>query len=362
MPPNRIIRRLFSTDSTKYSDRGYAGLTFGDSYDSLKPKLKEQVKGNPSESWLDAKDGVGLFFHKDRLVGVMKLYNSTMRDSSDALIERFGKAPPEQITEFASVLRPDGKTYTGEQILIRYCFPESIVYGYISSGARNLVALRSGVLGPFMLVSVFERKYLQDVFRRDIQQKEEMLEAARPVICYAFGTSLKWDAIPFPKVPGTTSGYGVNVLRENVASLEGRSAPQGTTASGKPALLVREEKVTGRRTMLVIINFNSFPIFEMHPLTTPQAQEGGWWLRSQGNWHVEHDVQRCNAMLAGEMFPSADGKLEVSTVANRVITGMGGFAHETIKVYTWGTEEKYTVEVLSNNTIVVIKRDKPTID
>jgi hypothetical protein len=156
-----IIGRMLSVDSTQFADRGYAGFTLGDSYDSLKHSLNRPDEANREEVWLVTKDGVQLFLRKDRLVGVMKLYNSTVRDSSDALAERFGKAPRDRITEFASVIRFGGKRHTGNQILIRYCFPHCIVYGYISSGD----------VGPFMLVSVFERKYLEDVLRRDIQQK-----------------------------------------------------------------------------------------------------------------------------------------------------------------------------------------------
>ena len=368
---DRIIQRLLSADSMKYADRGYAGFTFGDSYDSLMSKLKEKAEGNPEEVWVDTKDWVQLLFCKNKLVGVMKMYNSTVRDSSDALVERFGKAPPERITEFGSVLRSDGNSYTGAQILIRYCFRQCIVYGYISSGEKFITGdLSRAPAVPFMLVSVFDREYLEGVLRRDIQQKEHILEAARPVIFYAFGTSLKWDAIPFPKVDGTTSGYGVNHFKENVAKLDGREAPHGTQAQmqmrGKSAIFVREQTATGRRTMFVKIGFNSFPTFEMHTLTAPQANSKiGWlqWLPSRGNWHVEHDAQRCNAMLVGEMFPSADGKMEVSTVANSVKGNWFlNIEHKSMKVYTWETAEKYTVQVLDSNTIVVIKRDKPTID
>ena len=68
-------------------------------------------------------------------------------------------------------------------------------------------------------------------------------------------------------------------------------------------------------------------------------------------------------MLVGEMFPSADGKMEVSTVANSVKGNWFlNIEHKSMKVYTWETAEKYTVQVLDSNTIVVIKRDKPTID
>ncbi len=354
---DRIIQRLFSVTSTKYVDRGYAGFTFGTSYASLQSKLKAKVEGNREQVWLVTKDEVRLLFCKDKLVGVMKLYyKSAVRESSRALAERFGKVPPEQITEFASVLRPIGNNiYTGQQTLIRYCFSQCIVYGYISSGDR--------LLEPFMTVSAFDRGYLEDVFRREIEQKQKILEAARPVIVYAFGDSLKWDSIPFPKVKGTTSVSGLNILKEKVALLEGRSAPQGTEEMpARIALSVREHKQTPK-AIAVTICFNSFPTFEMPPLTAARLQKEGLWVLSQGNWHVEHDAQKCNAMLAGEMFPSADGKIKTSTISNPVREDIGEvFAHKSYKVYSWETKEGYILDVLGNNTIAVVKRDKLRIE
>jgi hypothetical protein len=204
---------------------------------------------------------------------------------------------------------------------------------------------------------------LEEVLGRDIKRKEKLLQTARPVINYAFGATVKWSEIPFPKVVGTHAASGVNFFKEKIATLEGRSAPQGTQEiPGKPALFVREQTATGRRTMAITICFNSFPTYEMHSLTAPQELTPGLWFRSQGNWHVEHDAQLSNAYLVATMFPSADGKMSVSTVANPVITGMDGFAHKSFKIYTWETREKYTVEVLGNNTIIIAKRDKPMID
>jgi hypothetical protein len=288
----------------------------------------------------------------------MKLYKGSIRDNSEALEDRFGKPTPERITRFSSVPRFGGKSYTGDQILVRYCFPDSIVYGYISSGDRG------DLVAPFMLVSVFERKYLEDVLRRDIQEKEKMLKDALPVVTYSFGSSVKWNEIPFPTIPGTSSSHGVNFLKEKVATLAGRPAPKGShLIDRKAAIVVREQRVMGLRTMHVVICFNSFPNYEMHPLMTPQQYHPGLWDKSHGNWHTEHDAQLCNAYLIGELFPSANGKMELSTVANSGIPGMDQLAHKSFKVYTWETKDKYTkVHILGNNTIFIIKREKPKID
>jgi len=220
-----------------------------------------------------------------------------------------------------------------------------------------------------MAVSVFERNYLEDVLREDVRQKQQIFQASRPVIEYVFGDSLKWDAIPFPKVAGTILGHGSNATSwrakefvENAAILEGRSAPHGLEDIPiEAAIYVREHKTVAPRAISVSICFNSFPTFHIHPLTGP-LPSGGVWMRSFGNWHVEQEAQQCNAVLAEKMFPSNNGKMEVSTVSNAVIPGMDGYAHKSMKVYEWETEQKYTLQVLHNNTIVIIQRDRLTID
>jgi hypothetical protein len=160
---------------------------------------------------------------------------------------------------------------------------------------------------------------------------------------------------------GTRAGFGVNMFREKIATLEGRSAPQGTQhLPDKTALSVRERTISGKRAMSVTIYFDSVPTYEMHPLTAPQ--KGEWWFQSQGNCSVEHDAQLCNAYLIARMFPSADAKMRVSSEPNAVIRGMNGLTSYSFKVYSWETNERYIVQVLGNNTIAVTKRDRPRID
>lgn len=356
----RIVDDLLAVGSTKYSERGFAGFTFGDAYGDIKPNLKDGTAGYIDDHWLVTKDGAHLVFLKKKVVGVMKRFDLGARDAFDSLSERFGKADDNVVFRFDSVARPGGRSETGEQVLLRYGFPKCVVYGYVTSGDS------SNFVGPYLLVSVFDREYLEKLLRHSAEQREKCLLAARTVADYVFGEDVKWDQIPFPKIAGTSASRaesGTSELGDNAASLEGRSAPCGYYAiapawKGTSAIFARELRAKGERTRVVIVSFNSFPDFDMHPLLGPLPGPFDVWQRSHGNWHLEHEAQCCNAQLAQQVFPPANDKVRRSTVANPLIRGMDGLAHKSFPMFTWETKDRLEVRVLGNNTIMIFRRDR----
>jgi hypothetical protein len=353
---------LLAVRSTKYSERGFAGFTFGDPYDDIKPNLKDGTADYTDERWLVTKDGVQLAFLKKKLVGVMKWFDLPARDAFESLSERFGKAGEDDVFRFDSVTRPGGRSETGEQVLIRYCFPRCVAYGYVTSGDPN------NLVRAYLLVSVFEREYLERLLCRNVEQRQEYLLAARAVVDHVFGEQVKWDQVPFPKVARThmaRADYGTNEVGENAASLEGRSAPCGyltVGGTGTSAILAREHRADGQRTRTVTVSFNSFPDFDMHPLLGPLPGPFDVWQRSHGNWHLEHEAQLCNAHLARQVFPPAGDKVSYFTIANPLIRGMDGLAHKSFRAYTWETKDRLEVRVLGNNTVMVSRRDRKPLD
>jgi hypothetical protein len=351
-----ILKRLYAPDSNRYTEKGFVGLNFGSSYDSLKSRLKKSLFAE--QAWLQTDDGVYLIFNMKKLAGVTKYYRASSRDNFDALVERFGKPISERTTHFASVRDRADSPASGEQTLIRYCFDHSIVYGYIST--------------DFMSVTVFDRNYVEDVIRRDVIQKERLLSLSLPVVMYAFGDSLKWEDIPFPKMDGTQSSFSVNNgLKKKLALLEGRSAPQAGSNGNlfTPAIVVYEQEIPGAKHREVKINFNSFPSFERHPLTSPYERKDKSnhtnWVRSEGSWNVEHDAQLCNMILASQLFPPAMNDIAVSTVANGFGWRLAAdfrLPHMSFNAYNWDTIQGYTVSVLGNNSIAISKRERRKID
>jgi hypothetical protein len=214
-----------------------------------------------------------------------------------------------------------------------------------------------------MVVSVFDRTYLESVLQRDLQQKLEILQSSQATIDYTFGDDLKWDAIPLPKVKECRVETGFNLFEERIAALHGRNAPSATDhLPVSHALFVREQQPNGRRMLSVTICFNSFPEFEMHPLLAPRLEDKEIWLPSHGNWCVEHDAQRGTMLLVHELLPSIDGKMKTATSGNPSWNSWASPTHKSMRVYSWETRKKYTVEVLCNNTIVISKRELPKLD
>lgn len=351
-----VIDKLFAVDSDRQNPEGIGGYKLGSQAESLKGKLRSSKGQIKDEAWLDTSDDAFLYLDDMKLVGITKRFDGIPRDTEKDLVDRYGEPSHHRVIQFDSVPQANGRGVTGEHKLVRYFFPNTILYGFISTG------IRANQMGPYLEVAIFDRNYLRRIIRSDLEQKVRLIEQSKSVIDWVLGFAgsldkFDWEKIPFPQIKDGVVKQGANAFNERAAFLEGRSAPRSLTPTVpmKAAIFVHSPKNPDSRSIRVVICFNSFPEFEMHPLLAAREYMPNVWVPSGGLCSAENDAQRALVLWLLATFPANEKKLAAETVNDPI-----SLLPRTL--YQWETREGWTVLVTGNNTVAISKREKRKFD
>ena len=133
-----IALDVIAQDSSKYSERGFKGLVFG----QTKAEVRTALEANP----VDTRQEVPiLFFREDRLVGCRQRYRGDNNSSLRLIRELLGEVNKDHVTQASggsSMMSPDPSSmWSGnwrmqqvtsgwQSIAVRYYLPQVVSYGY----------------------------------------------------------------------------------------------------------------------------------------------------------------------------------------------------------------------------------------
>ena len=282
----QILAKHFAVDNKKLLEKNFDGFLFGAGRDK-QPEVEKDKKG---------KELIKLRYENDKLVAVTKSYRHdeiksgqggefAMKKSYDRVRPLLGDPNEDKAWHFEERL-------TTKKTQYRLSYPNLIAYVspaiLVGAGSAN--------------VTIFDRDFLLNVYRKDLLEKLKILEACKPAADAVKAGDFDLAKSPLPKFEGCIERSTKSTTYKALL-LQGRKAP----IVAAPVVLNHDFQPPprGLPRFSLWINFESLPTYE------PPAYFSGWEEMSI----LVRENQYLTAALAEEVFGGAEKSKEITTIS-----------------------------------------------